>query len=647
MRNFLLSVLLISISFSSGAQATIKGVYFAQTHVVTPDYVVPGVNEKFELISNRQALIKVNITSPTGEVSPIVRADLELNGTFLPITLTGPVNLPTTFNSQIGEVVHSFDDSFTGVIPKEWLQPNLKVLIVTPAETLAYNNLTISAPNRMVMTNFEVDIFSKQTTFAEFPTGWEAEFAEKFPASEFNVQNVRVLFKQTSVPPTDSRIAARISSALDYETLTGYAGFGTTSGPQNLTATEWKAALRDAAGKFYGSMTYAHVSWKFDDRANKGVGGGYSSVSRRGPTSLGILIHEMGHALSLPHWGASYPYIGDMYGIKASTVAGGIHSGPIWMYDAANQKFIPPTQNGVTPLTFKNDPMQGGGDKLKEPGYLTNHFSDYSVNQMRGMLEGRLVVYNEAISAYAKWDNTTKGYTNVQANTNNVNYPIQRDVDVISVLAAASSKTPQANIVYEPVGPYKSGLIQVFDPQVPTDRTSAATSNYCPNGGCDVTLKIEQGGVTKYLMLPLDLDATLADTDPASFGTRAVNLPASAGEVTKVELLDTPDAQINGLPGSPTVLFTWLKSTLTNSTVAGSETIKVYKTDNNTLRVAGFNHVEKATLKLLAITGKEVFAKQFTTKNINDMTIPAIANGIYIVQITSEKNIITKKIIFN
>jgi hypothetical protein len=645
MKKLLFSIVLIAISFLTSAQGTIEGVYFAQTHVVASDYMVPGVDENFKLISNRASLIKVNLVSSAGEASPEVIAKLNLNGSLLDITLTGPANLPTSFNDQIGQVVHSFDDSFTGVIPKEWVQPNLKVSIETPSEIKAYSSLAIGAPNKMRMTNFEVNVFTEQNS--EYPSGWEAEFAEKFPASELLVQNVRVLFKETAIPPAGGRIAARIGNAADYETLTGFTGFGGNGGPQNSTATQWKAALRNAAGSRYGNMRYTHVAWKFENRANKGVGGGYSSVSRRGPRSLGILLHEMGHALSLPHWdGPAYPYKGDMHGIAAASVAGGIHNGPIWAYDTRSNTFVPPTQAGVSPLTYKNDPMSGGGDKLKEPGFLSNHFSDYSVHRMRKMLEGHLVVYNDALGAYAKWDTATKDYTRVQANTNNLNYPIERDVDVISVLAAASSKTAQANIVYEPVGPYKSGLIRTFDPTDATDRSNAVALNFCSANGCDTTLKIQQGSQTKYIMLSMGLDTTLEATDAASFITRAVNLPASDGEIVKAELLATPNAEVNGLPASPTVLDVWLNpNSLSIEDNNISEVLNVYQINNNTLKITGFQNIEKVTLKILSITGKEVFAKNLSIQIINEMVIPNISKGLYFVQILSEKNNYTQKII--
>lgn len=626
----------------SSAGYSIVAVYFAQTHVTTPEYIVPGVNENFKLISSREILIKVNITSPDKELSPEVTARLELNGSVQMITLTGPKNLPDAFDATIGKVLHQFEDSFTGIIPKDWVLPGLKVSIITPTKSVIYDKLTIGAPNKMIVTNFEINAYTEQNS--EFPKGWDAEFAEKFPASDFIVQNVRKVLPTISVPPVGgNKIAARISNDADYAAINNGASVESTS--ENLVSTEWKSALRDAAGSFYGNMVYTHVAWKFEKRANKGVGGGYSSVGRRGPTSLGILLHEMGHGLSLPHWGNGYPYIGDMYGIKASTVAGGIHSGPIWSYDKKSGKFIPPYQSGVQPLTYKNDPMSGGGNKLKEPGFLTNHFSDYSVHKMNKMLESHLVVYNEELKQYAKWSNNSGSYSIIQQNTGNIKFPIERDVEVISVMAAVSSKTPQANLIYEPVGPYKSGIISTFDPRESTDKTDAA-KYFCPKNGCDITLKIEQGGKIKYAMLPIGLDNSLSEFDPASFITKAVNLAARDGVVNKVELLSTPDAQINGLPNNPIVLDTWGQSVLSNLDFTKND-ILIFLKDDRTISIKGIDKSKKNQIEIFDLNGRKVFSKNgLTDEQVIDLDISSVSKGIYIIHFKSENYKIVKKLIF-
>ena len=49
-------------------------------------------------------------------------------------------------------------------------------------------------------------------------------------------------------------------------------------------------------------------------------------------------------------------------------------------------------------------------------------------------------------------------------------------------------------MAYAPIGPYVAGLIELFDPSDAEDR-DRADDIFCPSGGCDVSLRIIQGGV--------------------------------------------------------------------------------------------------------------------------------------------------------
>jgi hypothetical protein len=279
-------------------------------------------------------------------------------------------------------------------------------------------------------------------------------------------------------------------------------------------------------------------------------------------TSVGILHHELGHALSLPHWGdsAAYPYKGDLYGIQAPSNYNETHAGPAWAFHLPTRAFIPPTVQagnaGGKPVgTYKVDPMQGGGTGWQEPAYLMNHFSDYSVNQMRDYLQSHVVVWNAALNSWAQWNQTAGDYTTTVSN-NGVQFPTTRDASVISIMASVSGSNPGINMVYPPIGPYTAGLIQLFDPTVAADRTAAQTK-FAPTSGCDYCVRVVQGGVTKTYMLAA---SNLTTADPfaeSSLLTEAINLPASGGAVTKIELLSTPNAEDVGLPANPTVLYTW------------------------------------------------------------------------------------------
>jgi hypothetical protein len=264
---------------------------------------------------------------------------------------------------------------------------------------------------------------------------------------------------------------------------------------------------------------------------------------------------------------------------------------------------------------------------------------------MRNMLENHFVIFNEDINAYAKWDNTTLDYTNVQNNFNQINYPIQRDVEVISVMAAASGTTPQANIVYKPIGPYLSGIVRLFDPSLSVDRIDAQNV-FCPDGGCDTTLKIIQGGITKYVMLPMSLDSSLSETDVNSFSTRAVNLLASDGEISSIELLETPNVEDVGLPTDPVVLSSWSNGTLSISSQEAIKCIKLYKTRSNALSVKGLDCFNgNVRLKVISVTGQELFEMELDPKESLEVTMPNISKGVYFVNIVSRETVFMKKII--
>lgn len=188
------------------------------------------------------------------ESAPEVKALLKLGGNQTEVILSGPDKLPISFNSALGEVQHSFDDSFTGIIPKEILKPGLQISIVAGDDEVTYNNLEISAPNRIYMTNFEINAFVLQS--GNFAEGWEEEFENNVPTAELNVQYIpNILFPEVTVPPADGRKAARVSSKAEYTTLTGG-----TFGQHNTTSTEWNNALRNAAGSSYRNIKYVTVS---------------------------------------------------------------------------------------------------------------------------------------------------------------------------------------------------------------------------------------------------------------------------------------------------------------------------------------------------------------------------------------------------
>lgn len=535
----------MEIELQKNKLVNIDAVYFAQNHVLEPE------NKLFKLVSNLKALIKVHVISSQQKIqSPDVHAVLSLNGDSLTLNLNGPDILPTSIPKASGVVDHKYENSFTTTIPKEWIKPGLKVFIKAGSKSVIHDNLKIGAPNKVMMTMFDVNYFKSSP--GDYNSGWKEELQSKWPVSQIELRRIpNIIFEELTIPPRANLIAARITSKQEYKDITG----GNFDGEQ-AAALQWKSALK-AAGGMSGRYSLYYINI-YGVHAG-GQAGNFGGVGNG--TSEGILNHELGHALSLPHWGNSstYPYRGDMYGITAPS--SDVHVGPTWAFDLLSGTFIPPTVQlnsvGGTVGTYKKDPMQGGGTGDQESGFMFRHFSDYSVNQMGNFMENHIVMWNENLQQYASWDQNTSAYTKVVAN-NGVQFPVERNVEVISIMAGVSSATPQANIVYTPIGPYRAGLIDVFNPDNLSDR-SRADQIFCPSKGCDVSLRIIQGGKSKLVMLPISLNSNADPLNGNSYQTRAVNLRASDGDVTRVELLSTPDVEKNGITNNSEILYTWIK----------------------------------------------------------------------------------------
>lgn len=534
------------------AATSIDAVYFGQTHVqkTTDPY--------FVLSGNRETLIKAHVVDPATPAAPAVVAILSLNGDTLNLSLTGPPTLPATVPDGPGVVQHTNSNTFTAIIPAAWVKPGLGVTIQAGAASASFPTLDIRAPTQVNLTMTDIHFFS--LTPGDYPAGWESELEAKWPVSRLVVNRANdVVFPELVIPPRSGAPAARVTSKQDYLDQTGIAWDG-----ENSAATAWNVALRRAAGRTVGYSLYYLNKYNV---ANEGVAGGFSGVGTGNAGSVGILHHELGHALSLPHWGDSsaYPYKGAMDGIQPPAVYNETHAGPVWAFHLPTRAYIPCTiqsnnASGAPAGTYKQDPMQGGGTGHQESGYIFNHFSDYSVRQMRDYLQNTVVVWNEALGSYAKWNNTTKGYTTLLTN-NGIQYPLLRDQSVISIIASVSGASPDVCMVYPPIGPYTTGLIRLFDPTNAADRAAAVSTGFSPAGGSDVCLRVTQGGNTRTYMLAASYDTGADPLSAGSLFTEGINLPAADGSITRVELLLTPDAQVNGLPANPQVLYTWTPAT--------------------------------------------------------------------------------------
>jgi len=512
---------------------TIDAVFFAQTHVLKPGAPF------FKLVGNKEALIKVHVLSPSGADAPSVDAELSLEGETMCLPLKGPGVLPKEICIEPGKVVHRYEDSFTAMIPARWIKTGLEVTIHAGDLEYSVEKLDIGAPLIMNMTMFDIHYFDYEDV--DYPEGYEEEIFVRRPLTELNIQRLKkIIFPELIIPPRADNPSVRLTSEEEHMTKTGQPFNG-----KQLAAQQWYEALQNAGGQkqlnaYFISIANVHSGgWAWDYA-------GMGSL-RRFP----VLNHEMGHVLGVDDLPceAGYPYIGEMYGIDKGN--GGFHGGPTWRFDA-RVGFVSPilSDKSKAPGDWKKDPMGGGGIG-EEPGEEIAQFSDYSVRKMQDYMERNVVKWSEEKHSYVKWNPYIYKFADI-VKSNGINFPIEPDVEVYSIMLQVNAVTEEGNFIYPLIGPYESGLIDTFNPSIEEDRKRARK---LPFGCWDISLRIEQGGVTKTYMLPISWTPDDDPLDLDSLKTHAVNVPVRDGDVTHAQLLLTPEADVNGMPDNPKVLY--------------------------------------------------------------------------------------------
>jgi hypothetical protein len=532
--------------------AVIDSVFFAQTHVMEPHHPY------FKLTGGRDTFIKVHVLSLSGAASPKVTAECSTEGESAVFELEGPAALPKVFTKEPGKVVHKFDDCFTVMVPGKWIRQGVAVMVRAGEEERAFDSILVGPPTQLKMTMFDIHYFGYADV--DYPEGWAEELAVKWPVESLDVQKLkRIHFPELIIPPRSEGVPAiRCTSEEDYEKQAGQAFNGKQS-----AALNWQKVLRDAGGQ-------KHLALNLINIANVKAGGFAESQDFGGCGALGrfkVLHHELGHALDVEDLNEEvlYPYRGEMHGID-KTNCSGYHIGPTWGFDP--RIGLPGVEEGrpffISPIVPKNpqrdvagewkgSPVMGGGGPGSEPGIPLRIFSDWSVRKMQEFLEKWIVVWDEGKQCYMQWNGWHQVYLHELKN-DGITYPVERDVEVYSVMAAVSAAKEDCNFIYPVIGPYTSGLIETYDPNVAEDRAKVRRLTSV-TGPWDVSLRILQGGKTKTIMMHMPWNEGTDPHDGDSYRTRAVNLPVRDGEVEKVELLLTPDAAIDGMPDNPRVLY--------------------------------------------------------------------------------------------
>ena len=154
------------------------------------------------------------------------------------------------------------------------------------------------------------------------------------------------------------------------------------------------------------------------------------------------------------------------------------------------------------------------------------------------------------------------------------------------------------------------------------------------------------------MVIPIGINADAGKE--ITFSTETLNLPTGL----KVYLEDRETNTFNRLDGANKYTITLTETsngigrfylhtaqnTLNLNTNLILEKISIYKTDNATLRIVGLSQ-GKTTIKLFNMLGKQLLNSCFTTNGVQDISLPQLSTGIYLIQLESEKGTLNKKII--
>ncbi len=602
----------------------IDAVYFAQTHLSKPDA------EYFTLVGNRRTLIKAHIIGDTTVASPEVKAIVRLAGNEHEIILNGPDTLPAGFEPDIYKIQHSYEDgSFTGSIPKEWLKDGMTVEVVADTVHQAFDSLAIGAPTVLNMNFFKFACIYEEYK-EQNKSNWKEEFQARLPVSNLDTTIIKAFFPEFSAEPRSDKPARRYNAedwAAGDKYTKGYR-FGIQCASALLIAAGTEGM--DDGGHFLSYATYYTL------KSGLAVGGSWKATGAMGAT--GFLFHECGHALGLPHCNQDnkFPY-------KEGTYGGIVQEkewvGPNWGFCEWNEKFMSPQfLKEDSTWKMKKSPMLGGGLGDNEEWTNLKYFSDYEVWKMKRNLERHIVEWDSTEGKWGSWDDSTKAYTSYREN-DGIKYSVGGGCDVYSVIFAISPPTPEANLVYPPIGPYPSGVIRLFDPNLAQDRADIQTAYSEHVGGFDYTLKIQQGNKEIYTMLPFEYNPDMDPLDKKSHTTYAINLKASDGEVTNVELLLTPDAELNGLPSEETIITGWPNTAVLVNDINSEPRFRAYPnpvSSSLTIENAPIN----ADFSLINMAGQLFRSGTIEGTNMN-LDVKSCPSGIYLLTVGDRR----KKII--
>lgn len=460
--------------------AQIKEVFLSQTHRHAIGHPF------FFTIGYRPALLQLAIEG-TG-IAPDVQVEGIFNGTSLgTLCLSGPTQL----SSFVDLSTPNFTDYFSVTLPKSWIQPGLELSLSAgnDTRTLSSSDLKIGPQTELnlVMVNMDVLDFNDEPHLYPAFQDFIQEVASAIPASviRFGTFPVDMVFPEL-VATNNTEPLVRLGKVDDIS-VNGITDWGNI----NYVCSEFVENLMYSTGDFPNCVYFGNTL----NLDPGGWGGGSAFVSF---DYTDIFIHELGHALSLPHWEDEYN-LSNPSDDEFSYPYGGPNNdagsrGEAWNFIQDKYEFVDPicrSGSGILGVE-RSDCMQRENACLGRRSYgdgKWDGFGDFSAIAIHRYLMGAAsqsgqVNYKGSPSNYHL--KIEPGFPQVSllngqryfgrhplqpSNTENedaIKLPGQEQLeqDVYLIYGTAHETQSQANIVYAPLK-YQGTLLPILDPTDP------------------------------------------------------------------------------------------------------------------------------------------------------------------------------------
>jgi hypothetical protein len=580
----------------ANAAVVLGKVRFAQTHFMEPSWPL------FSLTGGRPALVAASL-SGSGK-APDVRLTAKSNGIVIgQACLSGPADVP----ANTANTAPSFDNLYTMTLPSAWVKPGLSVTLEVGSNSVEYaaSQLAVASPTELNLLMIETDLlhYNDGKKDAPVPSDFLANFAAAMPASVTRLGRLParlVLDRMVFAGSADEPVLA---CRTDVPDRTGCADYSTVGGMDQLAAVmRMTGAVSRATGAYSFGYTYGNT----EHFAPGGWGGGKVFA---GFDYGGIFLHEMGHALGLPHWGQgsygntsptadefTYPYGG------VTNDGGG--RGQTWNYEPNTREFISPVcvdkTEGV-PGQERSDAMQRNHpcqEARKSGTGPWDGFGDFSAKAIQEFLHGNTgehvgtVPYFGANQSFHLPERAgfptletdpsgnrtyVRGATQPQTKLDEEKYdflhPVQWNVPVYTVYGTYHPQYRNVNILYRPMA-YMGTMPKLLDPSDPKIFADLKAAGSGPYGGYfwwakDVTLRFTYADGSQRLAI-YPYDGVGRDWSVAHHPWRwdllyfAINIPADK-KLSKVEVFRRPFlVRYSNMTDSGNIAYTGSKITSQN-----------------------------------------------------------------------------------